>query len=171
MRTKATSLVVGMALNLAFLSVCEGQTDFKNLGFELAVPVPVSNDPLGRVYAQNALPHWTSFIGTNEQTAVFFNNRPTGSSSIAIVDYRCAFAGYIAGRYTPLLEAHGPRPGIVVAPSDVSLVQTAFVRWDAKSLQLLARATPEAAFHVSLGGLSLDLISYPTGSNCMAYSA
>src|SRR5580765_3063044 len=92
--------ILALVLNLGWILSVEGQTTFKNLGFEVGVPVPIPDDPLGRVYAHGALPHWTAFIGTEEQTAVFFNKRSFSSSAISILNYRCTFPGYIAGRYT-----------------------------------------------------------------------
>src|SRR4051794_33135750 len=61
---------LALALTLGLVLGVEGQTTFKNLGFEVGVPVPIPNDPSGRVYAENAFPHWTAYIGTNAQTAV-----------------------------------------------------------------------------------------------------
>jgi hypothetical protein len=163
--------ILALVLNLSWILSVEGQTTFKNLGFEVGVPVPIPDDPLGRVYAQGAFPHWTAFIGTNQQTAVFFNKRSFSSSAISILDYRCAFPGYIAGRYTPFLQARAAFPGVLSVPADVSLIQTAFVPSDAKSLRLLGRAGANSVFDVSIGGFSLDLISCPTGSNCLGYVA
>src|SRR4051812_34007893 len=85
---------LALALTLGLVLGVEGQTTFKNLGFEVGVPVPIPNDPSGRVYAENAFPHWTAYIGTNAQTAVLFNQRSFSASAISILDHRCAFPGY-----------------------------------------------------------------------------
>ena len=171
MRTMKKYHALALVLNLGFLLSVEGQTAFKNLGFEVGVPVPIPNDPYGRVYALDAFPHWRVFVGTNEQSAVFFNNRPPDSSAVSILDHRCHFPGYIAGRYTSFLQARATSPGVSSLPSVVSLVQAAFVPSDAKSLRLLGRAGTNSVFDISLGGVSLDLISSPTGSNSLEYVA
>src|ERR1051326_8848481 len=166
-----TFRVCALLLNLSVIVACQGQTSFRNLGFEVGEPVPIPNDPLGRVYAQTALPYWTCYVGTHPQNAILFNQSPVDSSGASILNHRCAFLGYIVGEYTVLLHAGPTYPGDPPGDDDISFAQTGLVPLTTRWLQFLAQADSNCKFDVCLGGARLNLTAVPTGTNCLLYVA
>src|ERR1017187_6445542 len=77
---------------------------FINLNFESAqiISDPSGNLP-GDVYATNAMPGWTAYVGGTAQSTILYNNTTVGSSSIAIWgNYTSPFLSFNAlqGKYS-----------------------------------------------------------------------
>jgi hypothetical protein len=142
---------------------------FVNLDFEDATIV---TDPSGflyphSVYADDAIPGWTGYLGTNEVTDLLYNDLTLGQASIDIVD--TSYNGVIEGQYTVVLQwgdAPTPGPTQTVSPS---ISQTGLVPADAKSLQFMAYNA--RSFSVSLGGQDLTLLPLASGSNYTLFGA
>src|ERR1043165_7171987 len=87
MRLKTQFLLA--AFLLTAVSETFGQGAFRNLDFESAT-VPVSQPPspnpsVPDVGVAAALPGWSVFIGTNQMSAVLYNNQTLDTSAVALL--------------------------------------------------------------------------------------
>lgn len=64
MKTNTTTRIAGALALVAGVSIGFGQGTFRNLGFEEATIISVSDDPYYQhfVYSTNAIPGWTAYI-------------------------------------------------------------------------------------------------------------
>jgi hypothetical protein len=149
----------------------QAQGSFGNLGFESANLSPVPAGQFGgEVSSLNAIPFWTGYLDTVQQTQVLQNNLTLGNASIDILGPNWNMGGIIEGQYTVVLQP-GRGPNIGGPPSNVSasISQTGLVPANAQSLQFKAGIfTP---FSVSLGGQNLNLVQLGTGANYTLYGA
>ena len=143
------------------------QQHFQNLNFEKANPVV---DPGGNPYpyavtAASALPSWTVYLGTIQQTDVLQNLFTLGQASVDVLgpNYQESGGGYstIDGNYSVLLQA-GNLPG---SPALVgaSIAQTGLVPLGSQSLQFDAITSP--SFSVSFDGNNLSPVVLGEGPN------
>jgi len=173
--TKLIAFSVGSAF--AALSV-QGQGTFQNLDFESATPSTPILGPLGAYYqpAGLALPGWTAYLGTVQQTQVLQNVYTLGDASIDIFgpNYPAAgplpglIPGTIDGNYSVLLQSGGVPPGSLVG---ASIAQTGFVPLGSQSLEFRAWQTPFTDFSVSFSGNSLSPVVIGSGANYLLYGA
>jgi len=151
-------VILGVVVCLGWASGLQAQP-FQNLDFEDATLVPIPGDPYNRVDFSLALPGWSGFSGTNQLNAALYDNIFLDSTGIGIMDSNFAFlGGVIQGNYTVFLEA-GDQLGGGTVPASASLSQTGLVPTGTKSLSFLAATA--GVFTVSLGGVTLNLVSSP----------
>lgn len=149
-----------------------GAPAFQDLDFESATLVTA---PGGSVYFDPAFPGWSGFAGTNQLNTALYNMTYLDTTAISILDTNPlpfgVFGSLIDGNYTAVLQA-GVYDGFT--PTDVSLSQTGLVPTGTKSLSFLAIPSSLAVsnFTVSLGGVNLNLISFPVSNeNYTLYEA
>jgi hypothetical protein len=173
---KTTKLIA--VLSAAFFAALSGHAQsFENLNLEQANPVI---DPSGPYYpldvtAASALPDWTAYLGSVQQTDVIQNAVSTGQASVVIFgpDYPAAgsspgfYPGTIDGNYSVLLQA-GADP-ITSALEGASIAQYGTVPLAAQSLEFKAWETPFTEFSVSFDGNTLSPLVLGSGANYTLY--
>ena len=147
------SRIIGLvAIGVALLQEVSGQ-DFVNLNFESSVLS--TGGPPATVSAAAAFPGWNTFIGTNAQSTILYNDATLGNSSVAIL------AG---GSLSPVSVYDGKFSALLVdgATGYPSLRQTGLVPANARSLLLYANFGPVGGvsnFSVSLGGQNVQMVA------------
>jgi hypothetical protein len=170
-------IVISLIAMLAALPM-HAQQAFQDLNFEQANPVI---DPEGQPYpyavtAASALPGWTVYLGTVQQTDVLQNLYAINQASVDIFSPSYPAAGpfpggspgTIDGNYTVLLQA-GNLPD---SPTDVgaSIEQVGFVPPTAQTLEFQAYLwTPSTEFSVSFDGNNLTPVALGSGANYTLY--
>lgn len=144
--------------SLTFLRSASGQ-DFRNLDFE-AAQVTGPNYPT-EIDAGNALPGWTVFYGTNQQTQVYYNLFFLGVSLMASNNL------VISGNFSVMLVSGTPAN---------SISQTGLVPLGTESLLFEAQSPyVKEGFHeflsVALGGQDLPFFGISTNANYALYGA
>jgi hypothetical protein len=127
---KKTLIFVHLAI-LAFVSEkawCQGT--FGNLGFESAVIMPDPASPYypEGVYASNAIPGWTAYIGGVPQTDIIYNDISLGGAWISLHGPGSS-QPILSGTYSLLLQ-----PSTVGPPISVGVAQTGRIPQNAESL-------------------------------------
>ena len=174
------AIVCSLLLYMSCASSLRAQA-FQDLDFESATLSPPPTGPGGAVNFAPAFPGWSGFAGTNQLDTALYDATYLDSAAISIVDTNPlgpgVFGKLIDGNYTVVLQAgnyppFGPPP---IGPTDVSLSQTGLVPAGTKSLRFLALPAGGFAaspFAVSLGGVNLNLVSFPvTNENYTLYEA
>jgi hypothetical protein len=153
------------------------QETFQNLDFELANPVS-AHDPgqPSAVTVASALPDWTLYCGTLQQTEVFQNTYSLGQAAGDIFgpNYPDAGAppngtpGTIDGNYTAVIQAGTQNFNTFVS---TSLEQAGMIPAGDNSLTFKAWAYATTSFSVSFAGNNLPLLNLGTGPNYTLYGA
>jgi hypothetical protein len=167
MKTKIL-ITSSVSAAMAVLSV-HAQGTFQNLDFESAT---LTAGPPSFVSVSSALPGWTAYIGTDEQTQVLQNGYSTGEAIIDIFgpNYPAAgmppfSPGVIDGNYSVLLQAGG-EPGNSDVKEGASIAQTGTVPVGSQYLEFDAwLALPYAQFTVSFDGVNLSPVALGSGPN------
>jgi len=156
---KTTKLIAGFSVSfLAALSV-QAQGTFQNLNFEEANPVAAGNPyPAYDVTAASALPGWTVYYGTTQETVVAYNSFSTGAPQVDLVN---AANGAIDGNYSVILQ--GSLPG-------VSISQTGLIPAGTQSLYFEAEPGL-GSLDVLMGTQIVPIGAIGTGSNYTLYGA
>ncbi|MCC6819174.1 MAG: PEP-CTERM sorting domain-containing protein [Verrucomicrobia subdivision 3 bacterium] len=146
-----------VTLSLAARSAAFGQGTFQNLDFESAALVSVPGDPFGSVYAAQALPGWTGYIGTQQATSVWNNNIPVGGAFpfISIDGPDFPFPNHMQGHYYLTLGAGIDSLG---NPIPAALAQTGQVPGTARAVHFLATA------QVNLSFAGHPMVVFPLGN-------
>ena len=131
--------------------VC-GQSTFQNLDFEGAQIVLID---FNTVATTNALPGWTAFSGTNQLSAVPYNN----SAVINTVGLIGSNTFVISGSFSVLLAENG------------LISQTGLVPADTQMLLFKESSTSLSPLLVSLGGQNLSYTALSSGPNYTLYGA
>jgi hypothetical protein len=149
-------------VSFVFLRNATGQ-GFVNLDFEDAVIVP---DPSSSyypfaVYASDAIPGWTAYIGTAVQSDIIYNELSLGAPTVAIFGTN-GVPPALDGAYSiDLYGGSGPSTG-------VSISQTELVPADAASIFFIATGG-DGPLLVSLGGQNIAFSAISTGPNHTLY--
>jgi hypothetical protein len=162
--------VLSLTTVMAVLST-HAQT-FQDLDFEQANPVvdPDGFDYPHSVTVWSALPGWTVYLGTVQQTDVLQNAFTLGQASVDIFGPNYHYGGVdegpfgtIDGNYSVLLQSGNlPGGGTLVG---ASIEQTGFVPFGSQSLQFLAWTSSLTEFSVSFDGNNLSPVVLGTGPN------
>jgi hypothetical protein len=151
---------------LLYLSCASGSwaQTFQDLDFESPTLVPYPGLPFTSppsVYLQDALPGWSGSSGTNQFDWAMYDSVFLDVTSIGIFDRNTNVyydgSAVIQGNYTVALYAGKSLNDN--EPADASLSQTGEIPLGAQSLRFFARTN--APFSVSLGGVTLALVSFP----------
>jgi hypothetical protein len=145
---------------LAGLST-QAQT-FQNLDFEQANPGSVE---FGPVPAATALPYWSVYYGTEQQTEIEYQGESTGTTEVALIG---PGFGPIDGNYS--VELTG---GIGnVTPESASITQTGVIPPGTQSMLFYAQSMGfPGALEVQVGTQTVPIVAVGTGSDYTIYGA
>jgi len=146
-------LVAGTGFSQGFVNLNFGSA---NIVTDLSSPYP------NGVYANNAMPGWSAFVGTNLQTSILYNDIALSETSIAIFDTN-GYYRLINGTYT--IDLFGGLTDIAASISQTGLVPT----W-ANTLEFEAQPGL-GTLQISLGGQILNFSALATGSDYTLYGA
>src|ERR1035438_6704048 len=122
------TLVIPLVI-LFLITGCMGFSQgFVNLGFESARIIPLTQGaafPPYSVATTNAVPGWTVYYGTAQQSQITYNDPALGSTSVTLY---ATNGQQIAGNFSVLLQGGG-------TATDASISQTALTP-DRKSTRL-----------------------------------
>ena len=176
MKQRAHLLLGGLVLALSFPA--HGQGTFQNLDFESPIlPLVHVGGPFDFVASSSAVPGWTLFLGTNQQSRVLFNNYFNGTATIGLLGPGLTnsfptFPRIIDGAYTITLQA-GADPRIPVDPPLLvaAMTQSSLVPVSARSMQLKAYtfSGPNGQFAVSLDGQIINMVVLSSTVNYTLY--
>ncbi len=126
-----------------------GQASFANLDFESAMTNPVPGSPYYpyAVYTAKAVPGWSVYYGTSQQTWITYDAISTGGTAVTLVGTNDHYGpNAIEGSFGVLLQGGSTAP-------DASIRQTGLVPLTAESIQF--KATSMGPIFLTLGGLSI----------------
>jgi hypothetical protein len=172
-RMKIIIVSIALAVSLCLVGSTQAKGTFQNLNFELAMPSTPIEGPLGPFYqpVALALPFWTAYLGTNQQSLILQNSITTGAGSIDIFGPSDANTAVdiISGNYSVMLQAGAPFP----TDGNASIEQNGTIPANALSIEWKAwDNTPATALlTVSFGGNSLSPVVLGSGANYMLYGA
>jgi hypothetical protein len=154
-------------LSFGFVTaIAKAQGSFQNLNFELANPGPLTTTPgypfayAVNVPVANALPYWSVYYGTTEQTEVNYNDPGTGSTLVTLVGGSWPA---IDGNYSVLLQG-----GITAAFASIS--QSSTIPSGMESL--LFEAQPGlGTLDVLVGTQLVPFVAVGSGANYTLYGA
>jgi len=162
---------------MGFSYSAHAQGTFQNLDFESANLSPVPpNQNIVEVSAASALPGWTAYLGTAQQTQVIQNSCGEGEAEIDVFgpNYPAAgpspglIPGTIDGNYSVLLQSGGEPQNSDITTS-ASIQQTGAVPFGTQSMQFKAWQTYLPAFTVSFDGTVLSPVVLGAGPNYTLY--
>lgn len=154
-----------IVLTLLTAHPLNGQGVFQNLGFENS-SIPQDHPP-GFVAIADALPGWNGYLGTNQQTEVFYNSVSLGAPNISLVGTNGVGGRSIEGGYSVILQGGTTE----LMPVSASIDQSATIPSNAQSLQWKAVLEPTSNFEVTIGGQALEMIVLFTGSTYTLFGA
>ncbi len=158
-------------LELASSFAVQGQNVFQDLDFESAVlsPAPAGQFP-SLVAINAALPGWTGYLGTEQQTQVEYNVRTLGAANIAVLGptWSTSDPGVIDGNYGVLLQAGAVPDGYT---GNASIEQTGTIPANAESMQFKCWENGNLSdLGISFSGNSLTPFLTSSGSTYNTYS-
>lgn len=127
-----------------------GAQGFANLDFQSA-NIPNSTSSGSFVSITDAIPGWTGYLGTDQQTPVLYNALAIGAANLAILGTNYNYPGLLipGNPYTVVLQA-----GYDGAPENVSasIAQTALIPTTAESILFTASFPYAAGWQVTIDG-------------------
>ena len=159
MKTKYFKLLLlRITLCLVEARLC-GQGNFQNLDFE-AANIQQTQAP-GFVNVTDALPSWTVYYGTSQQSQVIYNTIALGSTEVSLHGTNGGGANSIEGGFSVFLQGG-------LTATDASIRQTSLVPVFAESILFKAQPGSESLL-VSLGGQNIPFFVLVTGPNYTLY--
>lgn len=151
-------------------SSIQAQGTFQNFDFESANVLPSGPESYGTfVPVGSALPSWTVYLGSGQQTQVGYNSPTAGTATISLLgptwnntDTSLYGVGVIDGNYSVLLQS-GSVQGNNLLEENASIIQSGTVPSTAGSLQFEAFAV--GPFTVSFAGNALDPVALSSGES------
>jgi hypothetical protein len=166
---------ISLALTLAVepvASTVHGQGSFQNLDFESAIVPNVPPNQSVQVLTTDALPGWTAYAATYQQSRVWYNYLSGGGALVSLVDLHTQFYSnsVIGGYFTATLDS-----GSIFINGNQTLVSAAIaqpgtVPSGARSLVFDA-SWNVSALQVTFGGQALPFYALSSGSNYTTYGA
>ena len=152
-------LVGGLALLLSAAGTL-GQGTFQNLDFENGTFIPISGDPFGSVEWTPAMPGWTGYIGTIQQSLISLNSLSLSAANIAIMGPDFPSPGLFHGQYYVVLQNSFPVATDVPAISQVGMVPVG-----SQTIQFWTGDQYAVGFGVSYGGHQISLSQLGSTAN------
>jgi hypothetical protein len=154
------SLRIIIAL-FAFSLEAQAQS-FQNLNFELANPGPHSGDPpsAANVLVTSALPYWSVFYGSVQQSFINVNAPSLGSTAVTLI---APGGGPIDGNYSVLLQG-----GITASVASIS--QTGLIPSGTQSLFFDAEMGA-GSYELLIGNQAIPFTAVGGGSDYTLYGA
>lgn len=150
-------------LTLGFMQSIDlrGQGTFRNLDFEQS-QIPQTQPP-GQVAASLALPFWTVYYGSAQQSQVAWNEFSVGSPQVSL---------YGPGSIMAPMDG-GYSVSIFGSVTGASISQVGLVPSNARSVVFKAQIPPneQAGVSISVGGVTLPLFEVFNGPNYILYEA
>jgi hypothetical protein len=166
---KSSRLPFCRVATLLSVQIAAAQGTFQNLDFEAAgVPVVPSYTPI-QVLTSVALPGWTAYVTTNQQSQIWYNGVSAGGAIVTLIDthtYDWSNA-VIGGNFTATLDA-GYDP-VTDTHAPVTIAQTSLVPVAAKSLRFSASGDVEGFLLLTLNGLNVPFYPLEAGPNFEVY--
>jgi hypothetical protein len=159
----AMKLIISIFVVAASISAV-GQGTFQNLDFEAATLSPTTGAG-GPVPVGSALPDWTVYFGTVQQTVMFQNTFSAGDAQVDILGPNWPLPGpsdIIDGNYTVALGG-GINPQDETQLVSASIAQTGLVPIGTESMQL--KVSDPGDLLVSFAGNNLPLVILGSGPN------
>jgi hypothetical protein len=147
--------------SLMLTCVAHGQGSFQNLNFE-ATSIAQTHPP-SSVSSLDAVPGWTVYFGTIQQTEVGYNLLAIGSTWITLVGTNGLGASSIEGGYSVMMQGGGVWP-------DASIRQVAVVPPDTQSIRFKAQPGLGALW-LSLNEQNISFIEISSGPNHSVFGA
>jgi len=145
------------------LLFCEGgqAQGFINLNFESARIVPIPDGEYGAysIATTNALPGWTVYYGSSQQSQITYNDPAIGSTFVTLY---ATNGQQLSGNYSVLLQGGQ-------SASAASISQTGLVPSSAESLLFEGQQTGVGTLQVSLGSQDLSLFAISNALNYTLY--
>lgn len=158
MKTQPPATWASLILFVCACGVC-AQGTFQNLDFENGTFIPIAGDPFGRVQFGPALPGWTGYVGSEQQTAVLHNNVYLGGGSgISLMGPDYPAQNLFHGHYFLIFQGALP-DGVPPA----AIAQTGVIPESAKSVRFFA----SEPFSLTFGGQHVPL--YVLGGSIGSY--
>ena len=155
------------AFSVAFLAAlsAQAQVAFQNLNFEQANPGSIV---FGPVPVASALPYWSVYYGTLQQTEIEYQQVSTGATSVSLVSVANQVYPPLAGDYSIILTGglldNNPQPASISQTGEISSsIQSLF--FDAQS-----QGFP-GTLEVQVGTQSIPIVAVGVGSDFTIYGA
>jgi len=152
----------------AFPRSSQAQGTFQNLNFELAAPISVGGgEPTFVVTTASALPYWTVYYGSVQQTQISYNDAVLGGEpwlTLSATGYPGVPEEVIDGRFTPFLQG-GEVNGVSTA---VSITQTGQIPFGTQSLLFDSAGNP-FQMAVLIGNQEVSLVPVGGGPDYTIY--
>jgi hypothetical protein len=149
-----TAFTIFLAL-VCSVGISCAQGTFQNLDFASA-NIPAGTAPGSFVPISAALPGWTGYFGTTQQTSMLYNSLETGSVQLALIGPNSPVPGLIPGNsYTPVLQAG---LGINNALTSASIAQTGLIPNGTQSILFTASAPYGAGWSVTIAGENIPVV-------------
>jgi hypothetical protein len=160
MKSKAIKMILITTILISIKAYPQG---FVNLNFENATVTRVSPDFPNYIYASNAIPGWTTYLGGASQDGIGYNTVSLGGAAIFLEDTNANSLGPppIQGTYSILLEG-----STASTPTAASIGQTGQIPPGTMSMTFWGYSSG-----VSFGGQSLSLVVLSTTPNYYVYGA
>ncbi len=145
-----------------------GQGTFQNLNFEQANPV---SDGLNSVTAASALPGWTLYCGSVQQTSVTYNTYSLGQANVSLFGpgWNQVNPGIIDGNYTVALQAGAGPAG--QGEDNTSMWQDGTIPANAQTLEFSAwNFEGTVPLTVSFAGNTLPIVILSSGMSSSGQS-
>jgi hypothetical protein len=158
-----SQIFTSLAVVLSFISAthAHGQGTFQNLDFESA-NIP-NGTPAGTVAVSSALPSWTVYYGSSQQSQMGYQSFSLGATFVSLLTPGSnPVFNSINGNYSVLLQGG-------VTSTDASIVQTGIVPSSAKSILFYAESVNAGTLLVSLGGQNIPFFALSSGPNYTEY--
>jgi hypothetical protein len=157
---------IGILLVLVALCGKGAAQGFVNLNFESAQIIPIAGGPyLNSIAVSNALPGWSVFYGSSQQSVITYDAPALGSTFVTLW---ATNGSQLAGNYSALLQGGGTAAAATIS-------QTGLVPASAQSLLFYGEGTSFptsiSVLVVSLSGQDLSLISLSSTANYTVYGA
>jgi hypothetical protein len=176
---------LGSKIAILLLAICQNgwAQGFVNLDFENAhfIVDPSGNLPPNSVYASNAIPGWTAYVGGVPQTDIFSNLPSAGSAWVSLLGTNPPSPGIFSmepafqGRWSIFLQGFsGNTNGFTGgAPVVASIGQTGQIPASAESLLFWGNLSLSYGniFDVSFNGQDLSLVTISNALNYTVYGA
>jgi hypothetical protein len=156
-----------LALTICLFTASSYSQGFSNLNFEDAVIVPDPSSPNYpyAVYASNAIPGWTAYVGPTPQTDIIYNTLSLGATSVSILGQN-GVPSSLSGAYS--INLYGGQTA-----SSASISQTGLVPAGVMSLLFKAQYSgpPGGTLLALLGGQDIPFSAISNGPNYTLYGA
>jgi hypothetical protein len=139
---------------------------FVNLNFENATITPIDSIFPTYIYASNAIPGWTAYLGGNSQDAIGYDTVSLGGAAVFIEDTNVNSLGPVPlqGTYSIFLEGSSAS-----TPTAASIGQTGTIPVSSQSLVFYGGI--DGTFQVTFNGQPLNYVETGSTANYGIYTA